>query len=104
MSSSMHGRYAVFVVDLPPGVKPPSPFTIPTYFVNPARYVAKVPLYVAAGFALAFNKHQLAERMPDRKWALAVCGRIGNGRPLDEWARQDFINQNEPAGGGHVDP
>ena len=89
MSSSLKGRQSVYIIDLPVGWQPQSPFATPEVFHAGEAYARKLPAYAAIGFALAFNKHQLANRLADRKWAITIIGRPVNGAPLDAWAMED---------------
>lgn len=74
--SKLRGANSVIVIVLPEGFVPRSVWDVPPCFSAGEIYARRIPLYMAQGFAWTFNKHQLQERIPGRKWALAVNCRI----------------------------
>jgi hypothetical protein len=86
--SRLRGCNAVLIVVLPEGFVPRSVWDIPPMFSKGEVYARRLPLYMAQGFAWTYNKHQLAEQIPDRKWAIAVNAKL-DARNLGEHARVD---------------
>jgi hypothetical protein len=74
--SKLRGANAVLIVVLPEGFVPRSVWDLPPMFSHAEVYARRIPLYMAQGFAWTFNKHALQERIPGRKWALAVNCKI----------------------------
>jgi hypothetical protein len=78
----------VYIIDLPAGFRPQTVHQVPDVFSGTEMFARRLPTYAAFGFVVAFNKHQLAERIPDRKWAIAVNAKL-DVRGLNEHARRD---------------
>lgn len=89
MSSPVRGRYSIYIVELPVGFRPQSVHCIPDVLLGAEVYARKLPAYAALGFTVAYNKRQVAERWPDRKWAIAVAGRLPGSTSYDQWALED---------------
>lgn len=89
MSSPVRGRYSVYIVELPVGYRPQSVHCVPDVLLGAEVYARKLPAYAALGFVVAYNKRQAAERWPDRKWAIAVAGRLTGSTSYDQWALED---------------
>jgi hypothetical protein len=58
-------------------------------FSGAEAYSRKLPAYAAIGFAVVFNKRQLAERLSDRKWAIPVSGAIADPVAFNRWAQNE---------------
>jgi len=70
MAQRYRGRQAVYLVTVPADWKPSSPWSVPPSFENGEVYAKNLPMYQAQGFARTFNKRQIEDRMPGRKWAV----------------------------------
>ena len=67
-----HGRQVVMIGVLPEDWKPQRPWDIPPKLTALEVFVKNVSPTHAAGFTRAFNKRQLDNGLPERKWALYV--------------------------------
>lgn len=89
MPSPTKGRYVVYIIDLPAGFRPQTVHQVPDVLTGANAYARKLPAYAALGFVVAYNKRKLANRLTDRKWAVAVAGRLTDSKSFDKWALED---------------
>lgn len=88
--SRKHGRQAVYIGVLPEGFKPQRPWDVPPAFTSVELFEKNVNDDHARGFVRTFNKRQLAENLPGRKWAFwmkHVKARRGGEHPDARAAR-----------------
>ena len=60
----------MFIVTVPADWKPQRPWDVPPRFESGELHTKNLPMYQASGFCRVFNKRQLQENMPQRKWAI----------------------------------
>jgi hypothetical protein len=72
MAPRIRGKQAVYIGVLPDGFKPVSFWSVPPGFLSVELYSKNLPMYQATGFARTFNKRQLQDRLPGRKWAFVA--------------------------------
>ena len=70
--SSRSGKQAVYIGTVPTDWKPCSFWSVPPSFDAVELYEKNLQMWQATGFARTFNKRQLQNRMPDRKWAFVA--------------------------------
>ncbi len=68
--SSRKGRQAVYLGIVPADWKPCSFWSVPPSFTGVELYEKNLPMWQALGYARTFNKSQIQNRLPGRKWAI----------------------------------
>jgi hypothetical protein len=72
MAPAHRGKQVVCIGTLPPDEKVRSPWDIPPRLLEVEVFARNLTMEWAQGFVRVFNKHQLENRLPDRKWAFVV--------------------------------
>jgi predicted nucleic acid-binding protein len=80
MANRSRSFASVMIVQLPEGFKLQKPWTMPPTFSGGELYATKLTHAGATGFANTFNTRQLADGLPDRRWAIAVMSVQKPGR------------------------
>ena len=72
MSSRRKGKQAVYIGTVPPDWKPCSFGSVPPSFTDVELFEKNLQMWQATGYARTFNKSQLQNRLPGRKWAIVA--------------------------------
>lgn len=72
MSKRKGCKTAVYLCTVPAAFRPQSPWHFPPVVLEAELYAKNLSRHDARGFARAFNKAASANRLADRKWAMAV--------------------------------
>ncbi len=71
---------SVMIIQLPEDFKPQRPWNMPPSFSGGELYATQLTHSGATRFANTFNKRQLQDGLPDRRWAIAVMSVRKPGR------------------------
>jgi hypothetical protein len=88
---SKHCFASVMIVRVPEDFEPQRPWTLPPNFSDGELYAKNLTHTCAQGFANTFNKRQLEDGIPDRRWAIAIISsrKAGNGLLRQVWEQHD---------------